>query len=104
MTDPPPLPAFGTPSLMADLRWWADHLPPDRLMWEVTGLKAALELAAETLTQAEAQIAALIAERDQLLTQPYGKMRRALTLRAEAAEARADAADAALRTRQPQQE
>jgi hypothetical protein len=63
MTDPPPLPAFGRPSLMADLRWWADYLgAPERasLTPPVTeSLQHILRLAAETLTQAEAQIAAL---------------------------------------------
>lgn len=42
------------------------------------------------------QIATLTAERDELLQQPYGKMRRALILRAEAAEARAIALEAEL--------
>jgi hypothetical protein len=65
MTDPRPLPAFSRPSLMADLRWWADWLTtatPGNP--QEAGLTHVLQLAAETLTQAEAQIAALIAERE----------------------------------------
>ena len=129
MTDPPPLPAFSRPSLMADLRWWADHLPQGTaaLTPGDAGLQRVLQLAAETLTQAEAQIAALIAERDRARTmvKELWEAKNAQEARADAAEAsahkwmidfgmkcksleaerlRADAAEAALRTLQPQRE